>query len=433
MIYSDFYFKEKVKIPTFLGIFVIFLSIFLFFSFLNGSATSSRASKLNLKRVEIVNLKPIQTNIFWQTTEKETGWVIYGEEENRLDKITYDERDTFENKGKYYNHYVTLRDLKPGKKHYFAIVSSEKKIIKDGDKYFNFITPETLSNLTKLNPASGKILKANLSPLSDGFVILTVNKDTFPLVTTIKNGEWLISLNSFIDKNTFTEKSFTGKEKAMVEIINEDNQKTTIINTLDGLSQKTETVIIGKDYNFLEDNVLSATDYFNNNQEKNKIEIVYPQENSLIPGRRPLIKGFAIPNSTIYITINSKKTFSAFVNVDKNGNWNYLIPEDLEIGDHIITIKTKNEKGEEISLTRKFKIIGNSNFEGKVLGTASGEPTITIYRPTYSPTPSSVINYITKIPITISPSLPKSGVSEFIPFFGGLSLTILGIGILLVF
>jgi hypothetical protein len=109
-----------------------------------------------------------------------------------------------------------------------------------------------------------------------------------------------------------------------------------------------------------------------------------------------------------------------------------LIPEDLEIGDHIITIKTKNEKGEEISLTRKFKIIGNSNFEGKVLGTASGEPTIEIKN---SPTPTvKVVTYPTGVPTVILTSTPPvPGVTDLFPFFGGLSLIILGTGILLVF
>lgn len=432
MIYSDLYIGRKQGIPTILGLLVVVFVTVFFFSLINRSPMPSKASQSRLKRTEVTNLNPIQANIYWQTQEKEVGWIIYGEDKNKLTNIAFDDRDVSEKKGSYLNHYVTLRNLKSGSFYYYAIISSDKRLLKPDGSLFSFNTPISSSTSTKLNPASGKILQSNLSPLSNAVVLLTVNEKTVALSTLTKEtGEWLVPLNSFYDKDTQQEKTFTGKEQVKVEIISEENQISTIINSLDGLSKNSETVVIGKNYNFLQsDNVLSAADFkdYTNNRT---IQIIYPQEGALIPGRKPLIKGTALPTSKISITIKSVKTYSAVVTADKTGGWSYLLPENLDLGKHTITISTKDRQNKEISLVRNFTIVANVGLEGKVLGTASGEPTITIQ-------PSSIPTvYVQNTPTTtlISPTsgLLQSGKTNFFPIISGISLIILGGGILLAF
>lgn len=431
MIYSDLYTGQKQKIPTILGVLiVVFIAVF-FFSLMNRTAAPSRASQTGVKRTEVANLSPIQVSVYWQTEEKETGWIIFGNDQEKLTSIALDDRDVEEKKGSYLNHFVTLKNLKPGSLYFYAVVSNSKKVVRPDGSYFTFKTPQTSSTLTKLNPASGKVLQSNLLPLSNAVVLITVNEETAPVSTLTKeSGEWLIPLNSFFDKNSQLEKTFTGKEQAKVEVLSEDGKISTVINSLEGLSNNSETIIIGKNYNFLQsDNVLSATTGFSGDSKSQPVQIVYPQEGSLIPGRKPLIKGVAFPSAKIDITINSEKTFSAVVTADKVGNWSYLIPENLDLGDHTITIKTKGSDGKDVTLVRRFKIVANEGLEGKVLGTASGEPTITT-----QPTPTS---YVYATPTTvISPTaaqLKEAGGWSIFPIIGGLSLIIVGGGILLAF
>lgn len=431
MIYSDLYTGQKQKIPTILGVLITIFIVVFFISLTNKTAIPSKANQTKIKRTEVVNLSPIQANIYWQTQEKEVSWIIFGDNQNKLTNIAFDDRDIKEKKGKYLNHYVTLKNLKPGKQYFYAIISSNKKIIKPDGSYFSFKTPISLSSLTKLNPASGRVLEENLSPLSNAIVMISVNEKTILISTLTKeNGEWLIPLNSFFDKNSLIEKKFIGKEVAKVEVLSEDRKISTIIDNLEGLANNFRTIIIGKNYNFLEsNNVLSATTESSNKLDFQTLQIIYPQEGALIPGRKPLIKGTALPLSEILISINSKKTYSSIVKTDKSGNWSYLIPEDLDLGDNIITIKTKDINGKEIVMVRKFKIITNEGFEGKVLGTASGEPTITT-----QPTPTTYIYKITPTSI-ISPTitLPVSGTFKLFPVILGSALVIIGGGIILIF
>jgi hypothetical protein len=430
MIYTNLYTNTGAnrKIPTILGILLILFVVVFFFSLTNKTAVPSRASKVNVKRAEVTNLSPIQVTVYWQTDAKETGWIIYGNTKEQLTKIALDDRDVADKKTAYTNHYVTLRNLKPGSHYYYAMISANQKIVKPDGNLFEFTTPFNSTAKTKIDPSTGKVLKANLNPLGSAIVLLFVDEKTLPLSTMTKeSGEWLVPLNTFFDKTTYEEKHFSGDERARIEIISEEEGITTITSRLKDLALRNESVVIGKNYNFIDSNdVLSASAVFKNEQSNKNISIVYPLEGSLIPGRRPLVKGTAVPGMEISITINSPKTFSARVTADKDGNWNYLIPEDLELGQHTVTVKVKDRFGKETISSRVFTIVANAGNEAKVLGTASGEPTIT-----YAPTPTSV-------PIVLStatpePTLKKAGISSLIPIISGISLLIIGSGILLVF
>lgn len=429
MIYSDLYTQQK-KISS---IFVVFIFIFVFGVFLkltsfNNNSTSVKASPNLIKRLEITNISPIQITIFWQTEEKLAGWLIYGDKKNNLTNIVLDDRDSLDNKSSYFNHLVTLKNLKPNTTYYFTIVINNKKIVNSNGELFTFKTPAFNLANTKLLPANGKLVEKNLSGLSGAIVLLTVNKNIYPLLTETKSlGEWLIPLNSFYEKNTLKEIVLTGQEKAIIEFFNENGQTTKVISSLKKLSSSSSTFIIGQNYQLDDSDVLGEKTNVNNFQYQ-KIDIIYPQQNALIPGRRPIIKGQALPNRKIYIDITSNKNnYSSFVYADKFGNWNYLLPENLNLGDYLLKIKTIDENNKEVVLTRNFKIIDNGGFEGRVLGEATGEPTITLV-PTTIPT-------IIPTAVQFSPTetLPKSGISDFIPVIGGVFFILLGGAILLVF
>ncbi len=432
MAYSDLYIGQKPKIPTLAGVLVIVFVAVFFLSLTNQSALPSKASRANLKRIEVTNLNPIQVSIFWQSQEKETGWIVYGEKENQLTGISLDDRDVEEKKGSYFNHYVTLKNLKPGRQYFYAVVAADKKTVKPDGSYFDFRTPLVSSAKTKLSPANGKVLRTNLTPVNDAVVVINVDEKTAALSTLTKDsGEWLIPLNSFYDKKSQQEKTFSGNEKAKVEILSEDGELSTIISNLNNMSMNTETIIIGKNYNFLQgENVLSVNTGFNSAGASQQVEVVYPQEGALIPGRKPLVKGTAIPGAKVSITINSAKTFSAEIKADRDGNWNYLIPDNLELGQHTITIKTKDSHGAEKLLVRKFTIVANEGPEAKVLGLASGSPTLTM-----TPTPTTPIYNNPTATVTIAPTgeLKRSGSFDLTPIVGGLSLIIVGGGVLLAF
>lgn len=444
MIYSDFYVPKVNKLPTVIGFLFVFFFTFVFARFFLSTPGSSKATFKVAKRVEIVNLSPTQVSIFWQTENKESGWVVYGDKENSENIIVSDEKDLSnlgDKKGKYIIHLATLKELLPGKKYFFKIVSDNNQIIvKPDGKSFSFITPQSnLNGLQNISPAFGQVLKTNLiDPLTNSYIILGI-KDSYPLLTQIKSegdGSWLIPLNQIYTKDSQSILTISDNEKIIIEIVTSEGDGLTITTLKSKVSPLPQTTVFIKDknYSFVEDdNVLSAS-ADSSALSNNQTDILYPKEGSLIPGNIPLIKGVATPLTKIEITVNSKKTYSSVTTSDSKGNWSYLIPEDLDLGPHTIVIKTKDKKGNEILITRKFTIIAQQGNEGRVLGTASGEPTITLAL-TVTPTPTNMVSS-TPTPtvfanITTTP--PVSGSNFTGVIFSSLSLIIIGGGILLAF
>ncbi|MCS7092918.1 MAG: fibronectin type III domain-containing protein [Patescibacteria group bacterium] len=440
IVYSKIFLKKKYQISKSIFLFIFFLFIVNFFLGLSFNqrlgliSKNTRASKMELKRLEITNLSPVQTTIFWQTEEKTTGWVVFGEKKETISTPVFDERDTSDKKNSYFNHIINLRGLRPDKEYFFFIISNNVKIGSNGNQPFRFKTPKTISSLTRLEPISGKVLKENLSPLSAGVVILSFTEEKiFPLSTLVKeSGEWLLTLSSFFNKETLEEKGLTGNEKVRLEIFDEQGKKTSIVGDLGQLTKKNHTVIVGKDYQVSEikGEVLSL---FSTSEERSKIEIIYPKEGSLIPGRRPLIKGTALPIEKVFLRIISRDNqvnLSQVLSVNKDGEWSYLVPSDLPLGDNQLILLTTDENKKEVRKVVNFRVIGNDAFEGRVLGTATIPAALQTPSPTPlpSPTPSYDASF------TLSPSvteavvtLPSSGsISSFSLL---LSLIIIAVGV----
>jgi hypothetical protein len=432
MIYSELYLKKKTKRPMVIGfLLALFIVIIFSKSFLN-LAGPSKASLKVAKRVEVINLSPFEVGIFWQTEQEEIGWVAYGEVEKSENKIVLDEKD-LNNKGqdksKYKIHLATLKELSPGKKYYFKMVGNNNQIIAQPDgSSFSFITPQSsLNSLQNISPAYGKVLQSNsVDPLINSYILLSV-KGGYPLLTQIKSegdGSWLISLNKIYSKDSQSLLTISDKDKIIIEIITNDGDKSTITTVKSKISPLPQTTVFVKNKNFSfieEENVLSASTNLTT-LTNGQIDIIYPKEGALIPGKIPLIKGVGLPKTMMEITVNSKKTYSAVTNSDSNGNWSYLLPEDLELGPHTIVLKTKDKEGKSLIMQRKFTIIAQQGNEGRVLGTATGEPTIIF---TTTPVPTESLN------ITTTP--PVSGSNFLGTIFSSLSLIIIGGGILLAF
>lgn len=437
MSYSQLYLEgrgPKVPVPV-AAILVLVLTVAFGRFFLTNNTTSTRASKKTINRVEVTNVSPYQANIFWQSEVAEEGYVFYGDTLESVNNVALDDRDLSEIKGNYLNHYVTLRNLRPGQLYFFKIVAKSQVVVKPDGTLYSFKTPLTSSTASTLKPANGKVLKENLQGLDNAVVLLYV-EGMYPLSAITKStGEWLIPLNSFYDKEKLEGRALSELQKAKVEILSEDNKTSTLNGKLANFAPVTTTIVIGKTYDLSESggHVLSSQ---SNNSPKKEIDIIYPVEGSLIPGRRPIIKGLARPNSQVHITVNSKKTFSAVIMADLDGNWNYTLPESLELGNHTVTITTKDRNNKDFTMTRKFVIIAGDH-EGKVLGEASGSPTLAVSptkTPTAAPTlatsPTATPRFVNSITPT---ALAKSGVADIIPVIGGISFIVVGLGFLLVF
>ncbi len=424
MTYSDFYLKRDKKIPTLLGILIAcFVGLFLLRLFTN-KAVPSKAEKKVVRRLEIANISSNQATIYWQTNEKTVGWITYGVKENGLNTLAYDDRDISENKLLYLNHYITLKSLSENQTYFFRLVN-DNKFEDNKNVPFSFKTAKSIKDFKGRNPAYGKIIEANGTPL-ENTVILFSTGNSFPLATLTKaTGEWLIPLNTMYDKRTYQLITLASNDKVTIEVVGE-NQTSQVVTDLSKVSPLPQTIIMGQNFDFTRtDNVLSATSSRTIEAPNNEIDIVYPKENALIPGYSPLIKGVAIPNTEVIITVHSDTVFSSRVKTDYKGLWFLNLPSSLSPGEHIITIKTVDKEGNPVTVERKFTIAKNGE---QVLGKATPEGTVTPAEPTVvTATP-----YFTPTrALTLTP--PVSGGNIKIPLVGALSFIVIGIGLMLVF
>ncbi len=423
MTYSQLYLKDRFKVPTIATLVFIFALIVFFARFFTKSSLPSRASNVTLKRVEVVNLSPYQAAIYWQTDTKQAGWVMLGDNENQMNRVFNDERDVSNDRSLYTNHYAVLRNLKDNHQYFFKLVSNNQ-LIGDNGKAFTFTTPAGNSPVSNLSPAYGKVIKSNDQPLANAVVVVSFDNNSPLVALTKETGEWLVSLNYV--------KTTSARQPAKIEIISEDGEMSTVTADLSHLSPLPQTIVMGKNYDFTggATNVLAAE---TTASTKKTVSIIYPLENVPVPGTIPIIKGTAMPNSDVSITIHSEKTYSARVKSDINGNWQYNLPEPLAFGPHEVTITTRDENGNEVTLKRDFVMQNNVLGAATSAPTISGAPLITV-SPTTAPLPTYLLTPTAMTVNTATPSAPVSGTNGFImPAIGGASLVIVGMGVILAF
>ena len=375
-----------------------------------------------------MNPLPNQVGIFWQTDEKETGWVIFGQNEGSLDKVALDEREIQDKRNLLYNHITFLKNLQPDSRYFYKIVSNNQLVEAEAGGAFTFSTPSSLSPVASLNPAYGKIIKENGEPEENAIVFLLVDQAYSLLTLTKSTGEWLIPLNTLLNKSTLKIQTVGAEDKLLIEILSDDKKRTQITTRYSSVSPLPQTVIMGKDYDFLqEDNILSAQAV--NKGRASKIDILFPKDSAVIPGGKPIIKGTAIPGAVVEVSIDSAKSYKFKADADKDGVWSVVLTEELSVGTHTLKITTKDEKGKNVELTRKFMIAKSGE---QVLGEATAGATATV---TPSPSPSPVLSptSISTLPVTESASPPVPGMDIGPMGAASASLIILGLGILLAF
>jgi hypothetical protein len=435
MLYSDFYLKKSKEIPTLVGILAVGLTIFVVSVISRLQVTPrlpSRADQKVAARLRILNLSSNQVNVFWQSNESGTGWVVFGGQPDQLNNIALDVRDVASSRNRFLNHYTLLENLQPQTTYYFKIVTNNKLSGMGDGRAFSFKTLPEIKESSNLQPAYGKILKKNGTPIENAVVILTI-ADTYPLSVLAKGGgDFVIPLNHLINSQSNTLKTLSDEEVIKLEILTEDKDISNVKTNLSNISPLSQSIIIGRDYNFLdEDNVLAAASDNKKSDTKNSIGITFPRADAIISSFRPLVKGTALPNSRVNVAVGGAGgTFSEVVTTDRNGLWRFALKNNLKPGRYSLSIATKDKNGQAVSTIRNFSIAKSG--EG-ILGEATPEATMTPGEAT--PTPTETLEPTTtptsETTPTTTPEPPASG-SELVQIFGSsLSFIIIGVGLML--
>jgi len=423
--------KKERRIPTILALLMVFVGIgAIAFSVENFPNIKSQAQPSVVpQEVKITNLSSNGFTISWITEEKTQGFLIFDEEKS-LGKTAFDERDEEKKLGKYFTHYISVKNLVPNSSYYFKIISQSKTFDQNGSPYQVKTAPSFPSFSSPVEPAYGIVLNKDNTPAQGAIVYLTF-KGALPLSALTKaSGNFLIPLNLIISSDF--KGGFIPEEKQEEKIVvrTTADEITTAVTDIKNDSP-VPTIILGKSYDFrsqkgkeseplakqsLPQKILGAK------ETAEKIEIVFPKENTPLLDSKPLFKGKGIPRNEVIIKIKSPLLLEK-TTVDPNGQWFFRPKEPLSPGKHTITITTKNKEGEEISLSRSFLVLKSGT---QVLGEATPSATLT---PTITPTPVVLSPTPTSPPTTPSPSLVPGVFTLTVNFLSlGVFLLLVGTG-----
>jgi hypothetical protein len=442
---------KPTKIPTpFALLAVVALAVGLSFVIKKPIPTpKTQASQTKIDEMQVTNLTYHSVSLYWKTSDKKVGWLVYGEDSQKLDRIAFDDRDLDTKKNKYFIHYVSLSNLIPSKKYYFKVVSDDGVVADASGNAFSFSTVAQVNTTTNLKPAFGKIVNANSSPLSSGIVLITVeNGEVLSSLTKDTTGEFLVPMYFLLKSDTHALYIPKDTTPVTITVTSEEGEVSHVKTLVSKLSPLDQTIILGKDYDFTQSatNVLGETT--KTTAKLNQIDIIYPTEKALIPASKPRYKGVAIPGKTVLVTIKEAKQVYQTA-ADKDGVWNIDYPKSLVAGTYTLSLKTQDEKGTDVTIERTFSILktgeavlGEATGSGTItpspttpVATATPAPTTSVTTPTTAvatPQPTYASTTITSVPTAV-PSLPETGNSYLSYTLASVSLIFLGIGLILLF
>lgn len=432
--YSSLFIKRNGKIPTVLAIAIVAILTGFIYNFTFTSSRPSQAVKTNITYLEITNISPSQATVVWQTSEKETGWVLYGNEKNNTSVVALDDRDVPNYKNQVLNHYATLKNLEPKKRYYFRLTDGQKLLQSGNNSLFSFQTPPQDNRVNNLKPAYGKLVSSSGQPIENAVVILS-HKGSYSLSTLSKtSGEWLIPMNIIIHKATLRLQTPSETGEIHLLFMDEEGRSAKVTTRVNLANPLPETITIGKSYVFEdEDQVLSASTTNTENIIIKKFNMLYPKDNAVIPVSNPLIKGTSEPGKDVVITLQPGPRKQYDIRADREGFWKLDLPLQLPAGSYNLTATLKDLTDKTGSIQRRFTITKSGE---SVLAAATDSAQLTS---TPTPTASSVISQTpTPTPIlaqspTPIPTLPTTGSTVTNFMLSSFALILLGVGLLVVF
>lgn len=425
------------RLPTLLGV-IILIAVVVLGIYLIGN--QKEKPEYLPKEINISNLTDNRFSVSWVTDEPTMGVIRYGTTPS-LETTTKDDRDQISGEsGKYLTHHVTINNLKPKTKYYFKIGSrNEKKLYDNNGSPYEITTGSTISDSSPVLPINGRILNPDNNPAEGVLVYLTANNILPQSTLTDKDGRWIIFLNKArsinIDENANIDpKATTLTIKAF------DKKKSTTAQTVTAYASPLPDLVLGHPpYDFREKGeeeaqtmpeeiavsqpsspagkfAIQQPEAFPATPHK-EVAIVNPSfDGEQLNTLKPDIKGTGPVDKVLTIRIESSKSYTAAVTIDKDGSWNYIPPENLSPGQHKVTVSYIDDGGEEQTLTRQFVVL------------AAGQSQLPAFEATPSATATPSAPPRVSRPSTES-GVPETGVVEptIIVLLAGLILIGLGI------
>ena len=430
---------SKIHFPTALGLLILLVALGIGIVLVrNKTSLIPQASEsAEPKQVYIANVTDTSFSVSWLTDQRVGGSIKSGTETGSLKQTALDDRDQLSGEtGNYEVHHVTVKNLTPSTEYFFEIVSGRDKYDNNG-KSFEVTSGSTLGTPPAADTAYGTVLMPSGTP-AEGVVVYVTVSGAAPLSALTKaNGSWALSLS-------------TARTTDLAAYLTYDTQATVVNLMVQGGSLGTATAVtntindspvpdisLGQTYDFSKDSgdsqsrLLDSGDQVNeldgddegdgfdfdllsNATDSGEVSLENPGfEGEVINATQPAFIGTGPPGTVLSVEINSEDVYTGSTTIDEDGEWEFVPPQGLDVGEHTITIHYIDTEGIEQTLNRGFVIAAEGDSE---------DPAI-IATPSATATPSAQPR--TSLPSTDS-GVPEPGV-----FTPTIMMFIMGLGLLL--
>ncbi|HSX40765.1 MAG TPA: Ig-like domain-containing protein, partial [Candidatus Saccharimonadales bacterium] len=327
----------------------------------------------------------------------------------------------------YQTHMMTAKNLSPQTLYYFAIESGTGTYLSNGQPYQVTTAPQISATPSATAPLSGKIELPDGSAAT-GALVYVDEQNSQSLSTLSKNdGSFSVPLADLRTKDLASYSALLTTSILHIQILG-SNLASNILFSLTS-DNILPLVTLSNNYDFtaqtsFEPSASSSAGGFatflvgGKTQTATAPKITSPKNAGTVIDPQPVFRGTAMPNQTVVIIIHSTP-IQAQVTSDANGNWSFRPSTPLPVGNHTITITTKDSLGILRTITQSFTVFaaGTQVFQ---TATPSATPTIAAVTaaPTIlTPTPTNVaVITLTPIPTVLVTPTPTPTLIAATPF-----------------
>lgn len=426
------YRKEK-RIPTILAFFILMLGIggVVLFNQTTRQIGSKASQNTRPEDIHFTNISDTSFAMTWFTSISATGIVIVNNKGNSLSYLEDVDSDNIARPRN--SHLVTIKNLKENTSYQVRIISGEASCkITQNCPVFTQTTTNHLSTTVSLSAARGSIVTEDNKPAADAIVHLSVGKSSPLSGKTDSLGLWVIPFNNLRTGDLLSRPNLADNDIVQIIAKLTPDKKSEALTDVKSIRQNLTIppLQIGKSYNLID--LISKKDLLASLNKNNtlgvqtqigspnnisststskSITILFPaNDDDTTTDNQPRFRGIGPVGNQLIITVNSAPQ-TARINVASDATWSWRPPSPLEPGTHHLGVSGYDDKGNLLSLTRRFivlksgeRVLGEATASATLTPTANPSPTITLI-PLSSPTPT-----ITLIPLA-SPTTSLSTIS----------------------
>ncbi|MFZ3301713.1 MAG: Ig-like domain-containing protein [Microgenomates group bacterium] len=406
--------KKKLKLPTILGVVILVFGIVAGVTLINSRQVFKIGANVDAvpKNVRVTNITDSSATVTWTTDIKSKGFVKWGKSELSLSKVALED----ENEPSLV-HSANIIGIDQGSTVSLKINSDSKDYDNQGLAW-QATTTNTKVSSTENQIASGTVLNSDGSTPARAIVYLSINGTVISALTSIE-GNFVIPISNYIasvSDSTAIEISVQGGTAGTTQAViypksikfipamilgRSYDFRTAVENTTTQLPESTLTVPESVE-------VSSRFEVTRSTEEKETVSTLSIEsidEGEIITTVDPEFFGSAPQGAQIEIQVESELQIGT-VNVDSKGKWAWNPPNDLEAGEHKLTVKWRDASGILRTITRTFIV---SASEGPAFESTPSATPLNTTAPTATATAISTSSAAPKTPIATLMPTPETG------------------------